>query len=120
MNCSECGYIHAPHTVEDVQTPGFLDKFILHQNHLIHLGEATLTACKEFFYLHKKRIQLENYNYKHGKLSESRQIEWNALEPNYIKSREKRTENLQKFIDVCKHENLPIPDWVKEHKWLTV
>ncbi len=120
MNCSECGYIHAPHTVEDVQTVGFLDKFILHQKYLISLGDAMLESCKKFFYLDRKRKQLENYNFKHEKLSDARQIEWDALEPIYIEARDKRTTDMQKLIDVCKHENLPIPDWFKEKNWLTV
>lgn len=118
MNCSECGYIHRPYSVEDVQTEGFMEKFILHNNYLNRLGRESLEQCKKFYQMHKHRVNLEKIYSKKGKFTPKMQKAWDDLQITYPIERDKRTELLQKFIDICKHENLSIPEWIKQCNWL--
>lgn len=120
MICSECGYLHAPYSVDDIMTEGFMDKFIRHQKYMSRLGDKMIIDCKNFDILHKIRIRLENYNFKHNGLTTLKQKEWNDLEISYIKARDDRTNSIQAFVNTCKHQKLELPEWLKDHKWLTV
>lgn len=119
MNCSECGYIHKPYCVEDIQTSDFMKKFILHQKYLDHVGKYALEQCKKFDGFHKHRINLEKIYQKNQKFTTAQQKAWDELESIYLTERTKRTELLQKMIDVCKHEGIPLPEWLNQHKWLS-
>jgi len=120
MYYNEYGYLHGPYSPEDVMTEGFMDKFILHQKHVKRLGDRMLKICELFDKLYKKRVRLENYNFKHNGLTQARQQEWDELEPQYVKTREERTQSMQQFMEMCKHEKIEIPEYIQKLNWLTI
>jgi len=107
------------YTVDYIMSnPNFLKEFTSELNEFDQSGKEMVSQCEKFDTMQKHRENLEKYNFEHGKLTELRQKAWDELAITYPIEREKRTQLIQKFIDMCKERQCEIPEWLKEHKWL--
>jgi len=101
-----------------LNNPGWFEEWVVEHNAFDQAGQAMVAQCMKFDKLHKRRLQLENYNFIHEGLSPTRKKEWDELEPNYVVERDKARSALQNFINMAKERHCPMPQWIQDCKWL--
>ena len=105
-------------TVEDVMKPGFLDGWIENYNEFDDVGKAMLEQMKKFDKMDKHRTKLEKLYHENDGLTPRQQKAWDELSVTYPPELEKRTELLQKFIDMVLDREIELPEWIKKLKWI--
>lgn len=105
-------------TVEDIMKPGWLDGWIKEHNEFDAAGKAMLEQMKKFDIMDKHRTNLEKLNLKNDGLTIGQQKAWDELSVTYPLELQKRTEFLQKFIDMALDREVELPQWVKDLKWI--
>lgn len=105
-------------TVEDVMKPGFLDRWIKEHNEFHAAGKAMFEQMKKFDKMDKHRTNLEKLYHENDGLTKRQQEAWDELKITYPPELQKRTELLQKFIDMVLEREIELPQWVKDLKWI--